>query len=462
MYTLITSSADRFSVFATTTIIPAAPQVISDLHVTHVVYRTLLVSIWELGEGIGPFLYAPLSEKFGRLPVYHIGNVLGLGCSIAGALSVNISMLVAFRFLNGSVLTALTLSPTITSDLFPVETRGLALAIEGGLQFTGAVIAPLCGAFLAQAYGWRWTIWINGIAIGAIGLLSLFVIRETYDVKILERKAARLKRETGNAFLYTQHHTDISPVAVLTSFTRPMQKLFTSPTVFLTTIYNSVMYAFVYTILTTITVAMEDIYRFNQGTVGLAFLPGAIGALMGMVFYGLTSDRFIAYMKTKDNGVLIPERRFAFLLLSAVIMPGGLFMYGWTVAARVQYMAPLMATAVTGFASMLSNLAITNYMADAFGKYSASAIAAGIIPRALCGTGLPLVGPVLYQRLGYGWGNSLLAFISIGFIPPLWFLVYYKMKDTEINAPSEEVEDTEHEQWPLESSYIWCNHCLCS
>lgn len=53
-------------------------------------------------------------------------------------------------------------------------------------------------------------------------------------------------------------------------------------------------------------------------------------------------------------------------------------------------------------------------MIDAYTKYAANAIAAGNILRSLSAALLPLVGVPLYNRLGYGWGNSLLAFVSLG------------------------------------------------
>lgn len=53
-------------------------------------------------------------------------------------------------------------------------------------------------------------------------------------------------------------------------------------------------------------------------------------------------------------------------------------------------------------------------MIDAYTKYAASAIAAGNILRSMSAALLPLVGIPLYDRLGYGWGNTLLAFISLG------------------------------------------------
>lgn len=56
------------------------------------------------------------------------------------------------------------------------------------------------------------------------------------------------------------------------------------------------------------------------------------------------------------------------------------------------------------------------YMIDAYTIYAASAIAAGNILRSLSGAFLPLVGIPLYSTLGYGWGNTLLAMLSLGLV----------------------------------------------
>lgn len=53
-------------------------------------------------------------------------------------------------------------------------------------------------------------------------------------------------------------------------------------------------------------------------------------------------------------------------------------------------------------------------MIDAYTEYAASAIAAGNILRSITASMLPLAGIPMYDRLGYGWGNSVLAFISLG------------------------------------------------
>jgi len=64
------------------------------------------------------------------------------------------------------------------------------------------------------------------------------------------------------------------------------------------------------------------------------------------------------------------------------------------------------------------------YLVDAFGsEAAASALAANTVLRSLFGAFIPLAGPPLYTRLGLGWGNSLLAFIGLAFVP-LPFLFY--------------------------------------
>ena len=106
------------SVFATIAIVPAVPQILQEFHVSDPLYSTLVVSIWELGEGIGPFVVAPLSELYGRMPVYHVGNTFFLFCLLASATSTNISALIALRFLSGLSITCLTLGPSIIGDVF--------------------------------------------------------------------------------------------------------------------------------------------------------------------------------------------------------------------------------------------------------------------------------------------------------------------------------------------------------
>ena len=93
---LVLTYASNYSQLATVICAPVVPQIQAKFH-----SQTLLVSIWELGKIVGPLLVAPLSELYGRLPMYHIGNVLLIAFSIGGALSTSVPMFITFHFISG-------------------------------------------------------------------------------------------------------------------------------------------------------------------------------------------------------------------------------------------------------------------------------------------------------------------------------------------------------------------------
>ena len=108
---------------------PAIPAILSEFHSESFAYQTLLVSIWELGEVVGPFLLASSSELYGRLPVYHFATMLFIVFSVACTTSTSLPILIAFRFLIGMTPPTGTLNSPIIADMFPKERRGHAISM---------------------------------------------------------------------------------------------------------------------------------------------------------------------------------------------------------------------------------------------------------------------------------------------------------------------------------------------
>lgn len=70
-------------------------------------------------------------------------------------------------------------------------------------------------------------------------------------------------------------------------------------------------------------------------------------------------------------------------------------------------------------------MTIQTYLVDAFITYAASVIAANTVIRSIFGGLLPLSGLAMYDKLGLGWGNSLLAFLALALVPvPVAFRFY--------------------------------------
>ena len=129
--------------------------------------------------------------------------------------------------------------------------------------------------------------------------------------------------------------------------------------------------------------------------------------------------------KKSGDGEMKPEYRLPLMVPGSISMPCGLFLYGWTLQAHTHWIGPIIGTAVIGFALMITIIPITTYLVDAFTLYSASVSAAAKVLMSFAGALLPLVGPPLYAKLGLGWGNSLLGFIALIFLPMQFILIIY-------------------------------------
>jgi MFS family permease len=236
-------------------------------------YSVLLVAIWELGEACGPLLVAPMSEYYGRLPVYHTANTMFTVWSIASALSQNANMLIAFRFLNGLSVASVTLDATVIGDMFPREKRGAVQSILGLAPLIGPVFGPTIGGVISVSIGWRWMFWILAIGSGTIELGFIAFFRETYKVTILRRKAQRLRNETGNKLLRPAIERPKGIEAFLQKgLIRPARMICLSPVLMLLAIYVSVIFAYLYILLTTLTPVFEATYSFSTRSASLVYI----------------------------------------------------------------------------------------------------------------------------------------------------------------------------------------------
>ncbi|CZR66968.1 related to multidrug resistant protein [Phialocephala subalpina] len=399
---------------------PGVPKLMQEFHSTNEQLGTFVVSVFVLGFATGPMILAPLSEIFGRLPIYHITNVLFLVFTIACAVSKNFGMLIAFRFLAGATGSAPIANGGGTiSDLIMQEKRGAAMAIFGIGPLLGPVIGPIAGGYLTQAAGWRWVFWLIAIAMGILSIIMLIFADETYGKVILERKAAKLRKETGNNAIKSHLHEGLTSTEVFErALIRPLKLLCFSPIVLALSVFQGLCFGCMYLLFTTFSRVFTEVYHWNTGSDGLAFLGMGVGLLIALVVFGSISDRIL---KAKaGGGELKPEYRLLPMIPATIFISAGLFWYGWSVKAKDHWIVPIIGTVFVGFGYLPIILATQTYLVDAYEEFSASALAASTILRSLMGALVPLAGTKMYQTMGYGWGNSLLAFITLAMLPFPW------------------------------------------
>lgn len=105
------------------------------------------------------------------------------------------------------------------------------------------------------------------------------------------------------------------------------------------------------------------------------------------------------------------------MIPASLLTPIGLLWYGWSLQAGVFPVVPLVGLGVFGFGMMGIFQPVQIYLVNAFPVHSASALAASNLLRSLVGALLPLGGHRMYDIMGLGWGNSLLAFIALAMAP---------------------------------------------
>lgn len=130
---------------------------------------SLVVSVYLLGFAAGPLVIAPLSELYGRLPLYHICNTAFAAITVGCALAPNLNSEIALRFLQGAAGSApLAIGGGTISDLIPQERRGKYMGIYALGPTLGPILSPIAGGFLTAAKGWRWLMWLLLIIVRAL------------------------------------------------------------------------------------------------------------------------------------------------------------------------------------------------------------------------------------------------------------------------------------------------------
>lgn len=108
------------------------------------------------------------------------------------------------------------------------------------------------------------------------------------------------------------------------------------------------IYGYVYLMFVTFPRVFEDQYGFSNASVGLTYLGIGVGCIFGLVFCGAVSDRLLKYLTKRKGGTPKPEYRLPAMFIGALLVPTGLFFYGWSADKKVHWIVPIIGTAFLG------------------------------------------------------------------------------------------------------------------
>ncbi|KAI5779727.1 major facilitator superfamily domain-containing protein [Geopyxis carbonaria] len=383
---------------------------------------TLGLSMTVLGWACGPLVFSPMSEIWGRNTVYIPTWFLFAAFTLGAALVKNIGGFLVCRLLVGifgSPMVAMV--PASAYDMFPPDSVGppsFMLAISALL---GSTLGQVFGGFITQYAGWRWTMWVMLIFTGAL-LLNWTWIPETHAATVLARKAARLRKQTGNADLHTEfdRHALRRFEVFQTAIWRPLQLLTLEPIVMLASVVLGFVWGVLYLYLATYIVVFRTHYGFGAGNSGAAFGGIAVGVLLAVFAAPSANKIYLALSAKHGNGKVFPEGRLPPAMFATLLIPASIFWFAWTGRSDVHWIVPVLSGIPYGFAQVILFMTFIAYPADCFPHMAASVTAATSLVRTLCAACFPLFAPRLYANMSTRWAGSMLGFISLAFIAVPW------------------------------------------
>lgn len=417
------------SPLASSMMAPGLPEVAQKYGITNSSILALTLSIFLLSFAIGPLIFAPLSEMYGRTWVLHIANIFTMGFSLGCAFAPTTGALIGFRFLSGLAGSApIAIGAGSIGDMFSERDRASAMAIFSLGPLIGPVVGPIAGGFIAQTIGIKWVFIVIAITCGVASLFGIPLLKETYAPVI------RLQRDASKGIdpeIAVKLHPHLSATHgnkwnfFVDNLSRPIIMLFSSLVCFMLSLYMAFMYGIYYLMFATFAELFHNTYGFSAGTGGLAYLGLGIGFLVSTIFGAKWADAAYKHLASKNGGVGTPEMRIPALSFGSLFVPIGLLWYGWSAAAKIHWIMPIIGSGIYGFGMMAVFLPIQLYLVDAF-TFAASATSAAAFFRSLFGFVFPLFGQQMFDRLGLGGGNSLLAGLAIVLGIPFPIFLYYR------------------------------------
>lgn len=389
---------------------------------------TLGVSLFVLGFAIGPLLWAPLSEMFGR-QVLFFGTYAALTAFNAGCAGAqNAWTLIILRFMAGAFGSSpLTNAGGVIADMFPAAQRGLAMALFAAAPFLGPVLGPVIGGFLGMTEGWRWVMGFLAIFSGALWIVGSLLVPETYAPVILRKRALQLSKTTGKHYVSSIDHQRGKITlgdAMKTALLRPWVLLFKEPIVLLLSIYMAIIYGTLYMLFAAFPIVYQQNRGWNQGIGGLSFLGIMVGMLFAIAYTIPANKRYIK-IEQEHGGFAPPEARLYAAMVGSIALPIGLFWFAWTNSRSIHWMASIAAGVPFGFGMVLVFLSIMNYLIDSYTIFAASVLAANSVLRSLFGAAFPLFTSQMYDALGIHWASTVPAFLALACVPfPFLFYKY--------------------------------------
>jgi len=339
----------------------------------------------------------------------------------------------------------------VISDIFIAKDRNTAMSIFTGAALAGSAMGPMVSGIIAQHLNWRWIYYLQTITCSIV-VAALFVgFPETRASVLLSRRAAILNaryqqmeddvslghedfdaidsKYSSDSELYrlrwkVKDDEERESVATLIkiSLTRPVSLLFTESVVFWFSMWMAFAWTILYLTFEALPFIVTAAYNFDNQSNGLVFGAVIVASLVATVL-AIWQESLLQLPWLPDSLRARPERRLYFSCIQSLFLPIGLFWKGATLTATFHWIVPVVAVGFMTIGIFSVYLAVFNYLADTYGIYASSAIAAQSFTRNIFAACVPLATDRMFNKVGTKAATYLLGGVGFCLSAVPWILV---------------------------------------
>ncbi|KAK5739869.1 hypothetical protein LTR17_004965 [Elasticomyces elasticus] len=383
----------------------AAPALQLQWHISSVVVN-VGITLFVLGFAFAPIILALISELYGRYWVFLGAGVVSLLGTLGCAFTDSLAGMLVSRFVTGCGASVFaTLTGGVVGDLFRKEDRNTPMALYSLAIIMGTGVGPLVSGAVAEHMTWRWVFYLQAILIGLTTIGLGLTFQETRANVLLERNCRAL-----NDHLARSEHHD------------PKTQLTAKSIVFWFSAWVSFAWAILYMQFASISLVYRSVYSFDSTQVGAVYAAVVVGSILGAAM-SIAQD--YACRRYWPAASTRPQSRLYLACVATLLLPAGLFMFGFTSRASTHWVVPTTAIGMFIAGIFVIYLAVFNYLVDAYGAYASSALAAQSMCRNLLAGVFPLFTKAMFERLGYQGAGCLLGGVGLVLCLVPWMLCLY-------------------------------------
>ncbi len=225
------------------------------------------LSLFMIGYALGPLVYGPLSERFGRRPVLIAGLLLYVLAGVLCSLTPSLTGLLAGRLLQGiAASSASVLALAIVRDLYEGAEARRKLSYVMLILGLMPMIAPTLGAVILVAFGWR------SVYVAMAGAALILLAAVTFGV------AESIRARNPYA---------LAPRQLLASY----REVLSSPTGFGFSVLGALCFGVMFSFIAGSSMLFMDVLGVSATTYGYLFAVPVLGMMMGTMLNSRLTGR---------------------------------------------------------------------------------------------------------------------------------------------------------------------------